>query len=145
MGMVVTARCVGCEYAETLTLGAGMANHATFAAWPVHCRDCEAVSTANMKVTPVVCQACKGSQVTSYMDANLGYGEPSAPSQACQAQTARPWTQKLETISRALNSNDRPTRYVHTWGDLTLTESEYFCPKCRKFSLRFGPCEMIFD
>ncbi len=85
-------------------LGGGMRNYATFAAWPVSCAACSAITTANFKQTPLTCLECASGNVLPISD----------PLQ---------WKGDGHVIER--------------WGDLTLTDGHYRCPKCNKLELRF--------
>lgn len=40
-----------------------MESFKVFAAWPVACKDCSAVTTANFKESPLICQACESINV----------------------------------------------------------------------------------
>ena len=63
MGMSTDAHCFACGYDTALMLGGGMANHTTYAAWPVSCKRCAAITTANFKQLPLICQGCESSDV----------------------------------------------------------------------------------
>jgi hypothetical protein len=82
-----------------------MDNHTTYAAWPVTCESCSAVTTANFKQSPLVCGKCNGSKAVPITD-------------------SREWMGDGEVIVN--------------WGELTLTDGRYRCPKCGEFELRFG-------
>lgn len=68
MGTSTDAHCFACGYDTFLMLGGGRANHTTYAAWPVSCKVCSAVTTANFKQSPLVCQKCQSSNVTPMTD-----------------------------------------------------------------------------
>ena len=86
-------------------LGGGMANHTTYEAWPVTCKDCSAITTANFKQTPLVCEVCKSDNVAKITNPHEWKGDGEV---------------------------------FESWGDLTLTNGHYRCPKCDKLELRFG-------
>lgn len=52
-----------------------MLNHTTYAAWPVACRTCSAVTTANFKHLPLTCEACESSNVTQVTDPHEWAGD----------------------------------------------------------------------
>jgi hypothetical protein len=64
MGTSTDAHCFACGFDTFLMLGGGMTNHTTHAAWPVSCKQCCAVTTANFKQPPLTCQKCQSSDVT---------------------------------------------------------------------------------
>ncbi|RCW87578.1 hypothetical protein C7476_101344 [Phyllobacterium bourgognense] len=68
MGTSASANCSNCGYSTHLTLGGGMLNHMTFAAWPVRCAKCEAITTANYKNAPLVCEQCSSAEVLAISD-----------------------------------------------------------------------------
>ena len=105
VGTSTDAHCFACGYDTFLMLGGGMTNHTTYAAWPVTCPACSAITTANYKQSPLICQKCEASNVTPIADPQLWKGDGNA---------------------------------IETWGELTLTDSHYRCPKCGEFELRFG-------
>ena len=78
MAISLDAHCFACGYDVVVITGAGMLNYQTYAAWPVHCRSCEAVTVANMKTRPLACETCNGTDVVSYAEKELsnGDGEP---------------------------------------------------------------------
>lgn len=112
MGFSCKARCSSCGYDVTLMLGAGKSNHTTFAAWPVSCKACKAVTTANYKQKPLACEMCHDADVLQIHDRALWAGNG--------------------TISL-------------TWGDLTLSDGHYTCPKCDKLELQFTRVGLRFD
>ena len=117
MGTSTDAHCFACGYDTFLTLGAGRANHLTHAAWPVSCKDCAAITTANFKQKPLNCQECRSGNVVPMTDRGQWQGDG--------------------------KNNER-------WGELTLTDGHYLCPKCGAFELRFGTDEcqhgrILFD
>jgi hypothetical protein len=69
------AHCYACGYDTWLRLGAGMSNHAIYAAWPVSCKACSAVTTANFKKTPLTCERCQSPDVLPFTDPSLWKGD----------------------------------------------------------------------
>jgi len=112
MGTSTDAHCYACGYKTFLMLGGGLANHTTYAAWPVSCKVCSAVTTANFKQSPLVCEACGGADVIPLTDPAIRKGG---------------------------------SEVVEGWGDLTLTDGEYKCPRCGEFALRFGHGHILWD
>ena len=86
-----------------------MANHTTYAAWPVSCKMCAAVTTANFKQSPLVCHPCKGRDVTPPTDLQWWKGD---------GKVIKSWGMGRDA--------------------LTLTDGHYRCPRCGEFELRFG-------
>jgi Zn finger protein HypA/HybF involved in hydrogenase expression len=74
MGNTTDAHCYSCGYDEIVTLGAGMSNFQTFAEWPVYCKECQAITSANMRSTPIRCGSCGGTNVMAYGNGNLVQG-----------------------------------------------------------------------
>ncbi len=105
MGHLSDAHCFACGYDTVLALGSGRADVATYAAWPISCKVCAAVTTANFEQEPLTCQGCHSTDVLPFTDPSIWKGDG--------------------------EENDR-------WGDLTLTDGHYRCPKCSQFELRFG-------
>jgi hypothetical protein len=68
MGSSTDAHCFACGYDTFLMLGGGMANFTTYAAWPVSCNVCSAITTANYKQSPLVCVECKSTNVIPMTD-----------------------------------------------------------------------------
>ncbi len=112
MGTSTDAHCSACGYDTFLMLGGGMSNHTTYAAWPVSCKTCAAVTTANFKESPLVCRSCKSQDVTSPTDLRWWKGDGNV----------------IESWLMGLARDDA----------LTLTNGHYRCPKCDEFELRFG-------
>ena len=109
VGTTTDAHCFACGYDTFLRLGGGMANHTTYAAWPVSCKMCAAVTTANFKQSPLICQACKSREVIPPTDLQWWRGD---------GNVVESWGMGGDA--------------------LTLTSGHYRCPKCGEFELRFG-------
>ncbi len=75
MGTSTIARCTTCDYEASLRLGGGMVDHMTYAAWPVSCRRCPAITTANFKASPLACVKCGTADVTPMNDVSLWQGD----------------------------------------------------------------------
>lgn len=56
-------------------LGAGMSDHTWYAAWPVYCKECSAVTTANFKKLPLICEGCQSKNVVPFSDHSLWKGD----------------------------------------------------------------------
>ncbi len=72
MEFTIDAHCFGCGYDTNLWLGGGMNSFEWLAAWPVACRHCSAVTTANFKALPLVCQTCQSIDVVKMTDPMSG-------------------------------------------------------------------------
>ena len=75
MGTSTDAHCLACGYDTFLMLGGGMRNHTTYAAWPVACKVCSAVTTANFKQSPLMCEKCESENVTQITDRHEWQGD----------------------------------------------------------------------
>jgi ribosomal protein S27AE len=75
MGFSSDAHCFACGYDTVLLLGANRAIHRTYAAWPVSCESCAAVTTANFKEKPLTCAKCHSIVVQPMTDHWKGDGE----------------------------------------------------------------------
>ena len=75
MGTSTDAHCYSCGYDVFLMLGGGRANHTTYAAWPVSCTRCSAVTTANFKNLPPRCMECGSSDVSAFDNPKLWKGD----------------------------------------------------------------------
>jgi hypothetical protein len=75
LGISTDAHCFACGYDTFLILGAGMLNFTTHAAWPVSCKVCSAITTANFKQTPLVCGACDSTNVAPMTDPHEWNGD----------------------------------------------------------------------
>lgn len=75
MGTSTDAHCFSCGYDVFLMLGGGMANHETYAAWPISCKDCAAITTANFRATPLICEKCDGQNVVPVTDRHEWKGD----------------------------------------------------------------------
>jgi len=109
MGFSTDAHCFACGYDTALRLGGGMSNHATYAAWPVICQTCSAVTTANYKQASLICEQCELGNVISVTDPRATAGD---------GEVVEQWGFGRDC--------------------LTLTNGHYRCPKCNATELRFG-------
>lgn len=63
MGHTATAECGKCHYAATYTVGAGLLTFRTVAWFPVVCRACRALRSADFGKTPLSCGDCGSTDV----------------------------------------------------------------------------------
>ena len=52
-----------------------MLNHTTYAAWPVACRVCSDITTANFKQHPLACEVCQSKDVRPMSDPHEWSGD----------------------------------------------------------------------
>lgn len=109
MGSSTDVHCFACGLDEFLLIGGGLGNHQTFAAWPVSCRTCGTVTTANEKASPLTCLDCGGLDV-----------------------------EQFDSAANWLGDGQEVIRWGMFEGGLTLTNGHYRCPRCGRFELRFG-------
>jgi Zn finger protein HypA/HybF involved in hydrogenase expression len=108
-------------------LGGGLANHATYAAWPVTCRVCAAITTANFKQLPLVCERCESRDVIPLTEPQVWKGD---------GNLIETWRMVWGSTAGPLIPSSAQMRLNST--HLTLTDGHYRCPKCGEFELRFG-------
>jgi hypothetical protein len=108
-GSIIEANC-SCGYTETMNLGGGKANYKTFCGFPYYCKDCKILFRFNYLTEEKNCPNCKSSNVIAYNDDSM-----------------------REHISN---------KVVFGWNindiKLELTDDNYLCPKCQKFTLKFS-------
>ena len=110
MGTSIGARCSNCEYhADTILIGYGMTPGRL--AWPVLCRKCRAITTANYEVPMLRCEICASKSVLS-------------------VTTEPAWSGSGDVIEK---SGFETVVY--------LTDGRYLCPVCDRLELRFGEPE----
>jgi predicted RNA-binding Zn-ribbon protein involved in translation (DUF1610 family) len=68
MGVFIDAHCHNCGRDWFVMVGSNMSNDMTFAARPVACRSCKAVTTANFKESFLKCLDCGSEQVEDFHD-----------------------------------------------------------------------------
>lgn len=110
MGSSTDAHCFACGYDTFLMIGGGMANWTTYAAWPVSCNTCKAVTTANFKELPLICEECGSHDVISPTDLQWWKGD---------SDVIQSWN-------------------LMSGNGLMLTNGHYRCSNCGQFELRFG-------
>ncbi len=111
MGTSIGAKCSSCAYdAGTILIGYGMTRGRL--AWPVLCSQCHRITTANHEATPLRCEVCASTSVTSV--------------------TVKPvWSGSGEVIKQARLESG-----------LYITNGPYLCPVCDRLELRFGEPEI---
>ena len=75
MGSSIDAHCYNCGHDRFMRTGGGRSNFTTFAAWPVACRSCKAVTPANFKQTPLKCLDCGSELVEGFHDTGNWKGD----------------------------------------------------------------------
>lgn len=119
MGSSVNAQCK-CGYEAELLIGGGMNNFTTFCSFPVFCKNCQQLQSANLLDKYPNCPRCQSREIVAYDENEL-------------QQTPG------ENIVTSWNISDELGRI------LQLTDGEYFCPSCKEFSLRFEEGGICWD
>lgn len=60
----IDAHCFACGYDALLMVGGLMANHREYSLGPVTCETCKAITTANFRAAALICEVCKGADVS---------------------------------------------------------------------------------
>lgn len=120
MGSSVQADCLCGHHSGTLMIGGGMANYASFCAFPAYCSACRELLVVNLFNQPLTCPHCGGKEV-------LPYDQPSLIGKLGRKQVAS-W-----------EVSDKLLRV------LVLTDGTYLCPACQKFTLRFMSAGIQWD
>lgn len=113
----VDAHCYNCGYDKLLMIGSLMSNHEVYAAGPVHCKSCQAITTANYKSVLLTCETCKSPKLLPINAPENWLGD-------CDHDTD---ANKLLPMPRNLFKSEVPSLAGH-----------YKCPKCGKFEVLFG-------
>lgn len=111
-GSLIKAACPCGFHTEAMFIFGGRANFKTYCAFPVYCPDCSILAVADLYAKEVICPGCPGSAAVPYDHPSL-VGRPGDKVVASWNTMAR--------LGRALK----------------LTDGEYLCPACQKFTLRF--------
>lgn len=111
MGSMINASCE-CGYEKNMSLGGGMMNFNTRCNFPFYCEGCNILFEDNIFNEKIICPNCHKGDIYSYDTAKAcgSVGE----------KTVFDWNVGNE-IGRKL----------------LLTDGDYICPSCHKFSLRF--------
>ncbi|MCB2189302.1 MAG: hypothetical protein KQJ78_23030 [Deltaproteobacteria bacterium] len=111
-GSMVEATCANCGYHQGMGLFGGKADFETHCDFPVYCVDCKQLEVVNLYAERTVCQACPNSRAVPYDDPSL-LGKKGAK------------------VITSWNTQKRLGR------SLVLTDGDYLCPNCGKFTLHF--------
>ncbi|RJX28716.1 MAG: hypothetical protein C4525_15850 [Desulfarculus sp.] len=111
-GSLIKAACPCGFHTEVMAIFGGFVNFKTYCGFPVYCPDCATLAVANLYAEEVSCAGCPGSAAVPYDHPSL-IGRPGDKVVASWNTAAR--------LGRALK----------------LTDGEYLCPVCKKFTLRF--------
>lgn len=112
MGSIIGGICDCGYHTKTMFLGGGMRNFSTYCSFPHYCEECHILFEANIFNEIITCPECKKNKVVAY-DAD----------RFCKKEG--------QHVVFFWNTIDQIGR------QLELTNSEYLCPGCRKFSLIF--------
>ena len=112
MGAMVSARCECGFETRTMFLGGGMLNFTTVCTFPFYCVNCSILFESNMFKKKVACPQC-------HMTDNYPYDSDKAFEMAGKNNVFS-W-----------NVRDKIDK------ELVLTDGNYICPACRKFTLKF--------
>lgn len=75
MGHTGTAVCDGCSYEAQYAIGGTRKSFTTDSKFPVSCRQCRAVTSANVMQSPLKCPDCGSTDVTPFSAAGMSKGE----------------------------------------------------------------------
>ncbi len=120
MGSTVDAKCICGFQNDNLRIGGGMMNSQSVCHFPVYCKICQSLVTANLLSKTPECSKCKSIEVLAYDN-----------------QTLRKQTGK--NVVASWNAGGKLGR------KLILTDGKYFCPSCQKFSLIFSEGNILWD
>jgi len=111
MGSEVTATCQ-CGLNVSILIGGGMSDFTTTCYFPCLCETCHNIVQVNLLAKTRQCPECKSTALIAYDDPRLS----ESPGQHAVAE----WNMQGQ-LGR----------------ELMLTDGDYMCPKCNKFSLSF--------
>jgi hypothetical protein len=76
MGTSTDAHCYACGYDTSVLVGGFLPgpNRAPYCAWPVSCKVCSAITSANFEQSPLVCEACGCADVVPVTDPAMRKG-----------------------------------------------------------------------
>jgi len=112
MGTICSAECK-CGYkTKELFLGGGMMNFETECSFPYYCQECNKLFIGNIYNKKVTCSECNSTDVVAYN----------------KKEMISPFDTDIMVISETISFPD----------NLSLTNREYFCPKCQEYHLKFS-------
>lgn len=88
MGSRTDAHCYSCGYDVELSIGGGMFTYQEFTNWPVHCSDCNSISSTNIRLESLSCSNCGSANVMEVQNSELYAGDGKHTSVTC-------WERKL--------------------------------------------------
>ena len=127
MGSSVTALC-SCGYeAANIPIGGGIASHKYLCLFPVYCRGCKQLDAVNLfqgrvpaaESSPPHCRSCGSADLLPYDSPELikAKGKP-----------IEGWNTEA-VLGRIVE----------------ITDGEYLCPNCQKFSMTFKSTGLLWD
>ena len=118
MGTICSAECK-CGYkTKELFLGGGRMNFLTKCNFPYFCKKCNELFIGNTYDKKIICSECNSEDVVAYN----------------KKEMVSPFDTNIEIRSETISFPNK----------LSLTNQEYFCPKCHKYQLKFsfiGMCD----
>ena len=75
MGNTATVRCVACGYEAGIKIGGTMAGLREYSSWPVTCLNCNAITNANTRKSPIACGDCGSKNVIELEDPRTYAGD----------------------------------------------------------------------
>jgi len=110
MGSTAQASC-SCGYEGTFAIGGGESDFMTRCSFPVLCKKCNRIASANLQAKRPTCSLCGGRRVIPYDDGQL--------------------------VKEVGKESVADWRLPESGRTLQLTDGHYFCPSCGKFGLTF--------
>jgi Zn finger protein HypA/HybF involved in hydrogenase expression len=144
MGAIVLANCK-CGFERRMSLGGGMRNHLTYCAFPCYCQDCKSLFVADFFSDDSNCKECGSDNILPYDDNEMRIKVKPILVRPVIRYVQQTFWEKLlgrkqEKIITCVNSGanvfDWNTNYK-IGRDLSLTDEDYFCPKCHNYTLKF--------
>jgi len=112
MGQMINAKCECGFETDVMCLGGGMLNFMTECAFPFYCEECSFLFEGNIFDKSILCPKCHKADIYPY-DSKKAYA-------TLGKKNVFNW-RVVDEIGRVL----------------VLTDGNYICPSCRKFSLKF--------
>lgn len=141
MGSVASAKCQ-CGFDEKFSLGAGMLDFRTSCRFPAYCTDCKALYRGDLYSEEDCCPNCQSKNYVAYDNSRFReHAEDPLPSYYEKQTLIDRLLRRAPKLVRPKRNTDQD---IFSWStfstlgrDVYLTNENYFCPKCEKFSLKF--------
>ena len=133
MGQKMLAGCKLCDHSRVIvSVGGTRSDFLTYDPFPAICKNCQELTSVNLRVEPLTCSVCQSTNVVQY-------GEATKNLKLELNKLRAHWSNSVSKMTVDLPGSSGNRDYS-PWYD-----GQHLCPKCNQYGFEFGPTVAFYD